>query len=79
MMLGTSELAVVLSLRCLCLTSWKHLLKSSFSTCYRGIERHVELGLMLEPLANPEPGWLAELISWWIADDGFVDMSRERR
>lgn len=25
---------------------------------------------------NPEPGWLADFLSWWIADDGYADMSR---
>jgi len=26
--------------------------------------------------ANPEPGWLADFLAWWIADDGYADMSR---
>lgn len=26
--------------------------------------------------ANPEPNWLSEFISWWIADDGYADLSR---
>lgn len=26
--------------------------------------------------ANPMPGWLADFISWWIADDGYADMDR---
>lgn len=26
--------------------------------------------------ANPQPGWLAEFLSWWIAEDGFADLSR---
>lgn len=25
---------------------------------------------------NPEPGWLADFLSWWIADDGYADLSR---
>lgn len=25
---------------------------------------------------NPEPGWLAELLSWWIDDDGYANLSR---
>ena len=25
---------------------------------------------------NPEPGWLAEFLDWWIADDGYADLSR---
>lgn len=25
---------------------------------------------------NPEPGWLADFLSWWIAEDGYADMSR---
>ena len=25
---------------------------------------------------NPEPGWLANFLSWWIAEDGFADLSR---
>lgn len=26
--------------------------------------------------ANPEPNWLADFLSWWIADDGYADLSR---
>lgn len=26
--------------------------------------------------ANPMPGWLANFIDWWIADDGYADMNR---
>jgi len=26
--------------------------------------------------ANPAPGWLADFLAWWIADDGYADMSR---
>ena len=26
--------------------------------------------------ANPQPGWLAKFLDWWIADDGYADMSR---
>lgn len=25
---------------------------------------------------NPEPGWLADFLSWWIADDGYADLDR---
>lgn len=25
---------------------------------------------------NPEPGWLADFLSWWIAEDGYADMDR---
>ena len=25
---------------------------------------------------NPEPGWLADFLDWWIAEDGYADMSR---
>ena len=25
---------------------------------------------------NPEPGWLADLLAWWIADDGYANMDR---
>ena len=26
--------------------------------------------------ANPEPNWLGEFLSWWIAEDGYADMER---
>lgn len=25
---------------------------------------------------NPEPGWLADFLSWWIAEDGYADLDR---
>lgn len=25
---------------------------------------------------NPEPGWLADFLDWWIAEDGYADMER---
>lgn len=25
---------------------------------------------------NPEPGWLADFLSWWIAEEGYADLSR---
>lgn len=25
---------------------------------------------------NPEPGWLADFLDWWIADDGYANMDR---
>ena len=25
---------------------------------------------------NPEPGWLADMLAWWIAEDGYADLSR---
>lgn len=25
---------------------------------------------------NPEPGWLADFLSWWIAEDGYADLTR---
>ena len=25
---------------------------------------------------NPEPGWLADFLAWWIAEDGYADLSR---
>jgi len=28
---------------------------------------------------NPEPGWLADFLAWWIADDGYADLSRVGR
>lgn len=35
-----------------------------------GIEAYVRA------TANPEPNWLADFLSWWIADDGYADLSR---
>lgn len=26
--------------------------------------------------ANPQPGWLAELLAWWIDEDGYANLSR---
>lgn len=26
--------------------------------------------------ANPEPGWLADFLGWWIADDGYASLDR---
>jgi len=26
--------------------------------------------------ANPQPGWLADFIDWWIADDGYANLAR---
>lgn len=25
---------------------------------------------------NPEPGWLADFLAWWISEDGYADLSR---
>jgi len=29
--------------------------------------------------ANPEPGWLADFLDWWIADDGYADLEKAGR
>lgn len=29
--------------------------------------------------ANPQPGWLADFLSWWIADDGYANLDRVQR
>ncbi len=29
--------------------------------------------------ANPEPGWLADFLAWWIAADGYADLARVGR
>ena len=26
--------------------------------------------------ANPEPGWLANFLDWWVADDGYADLDK---
>ena len=28
---------------------------------------------------NPEPGWLADFLEWWIAEDGYADLARVGR
>jgi predicted phage terminase large subunit-like protein len=30
----------------------------------------------IKATCNPEPGWLADFLSWWIAEDGYADLSR---
>jgi len=45
-----------------------YLLSRNRSTC--GIRPYIRA------TANPEPNWLADFLSWWIADDGYADMSR---
>lgn len=30
----------------------------------------------IKATANPEPGWLYKFLSWWIAEDGYADLSR---
>lgn len=45
-----------------------YLLSRNRSTC--GVRPYVRA------TANPEPNWLADFLDWWIADDGYADMSR---
>ncbi len=45
-----------------------YMLSRNRTTC--GIRSYVRA------TANPEPGWLADFIGWWIAPDGYADMSR---
>lgn len=45
-----------------------YMLSRNRSTC--GVRPYVRA------TCNPEPGWLADFLSWWIADDGYADMSR---
>ena len=45
-----------------------YMLSRNRSTC--GVRPYVRA------TCNPEPGWLADFLSWWIAEDGYADMSR---
>lgn len=45
-----------------------YMLSRNRSTC--GVRPYVRA------TANPQPGWLADFISWWIAEDGYADLSR---
>ena len=45
-----------------------YMLSRNRSTC--GVRPYVRA------TCNPEPGWLADFLSWWIAEDGYADLSR---
>lgn len=45
-----------------------YMLSRNRSTC--GIAPYVRAS------ANPEPGWLADLLSWWIAEDGYANLEK---
>ena len=45
-----------------------YMLSRNRSTC--GVRPYIRA------TCNPEPGWLADFLSWWIAEDGYANMSR---
>lgn len=45
-----------------------YMLSRNRSTC--GVRPYVRA------TANPQPGWLADLLGWWIAEDGYADLSK---
>ncbi len=45
-----------------------YMLSRNRSTC--GVKPYVRA------TANPEPGWLADFLGWWIADDGYANLDR---
>ncbi len=45
-----------------------YMLSRNRSTC--GVRPYVRA------TCNPEPGWLAEFLSWWIAEDGYAELER---
>jgi len=45
-----------------------YMMSRNRSTC--GVKPYVRA------TCNPEPGWLADFLDWWIADDGYADLSR---
>lgn len=45
-----------------------YMLSRNRSTC--GVKPYVRA------TCNPEPGWLADFLSWWISDDGYADLNR---
>lgn len=45
-----------------------YMLSRNRSTC--GVRSYIRA------TCNPEPGWLADFLSWWIAEDGYADLSR---
>lgn len=47
---------------------WWYMLSRNRSTC--GVRPYVRA------TANPEPGWLADLLDWWIDEDGYADLSK---
>jgi len=49
-------------------TMFFFMLARNRSTC--GIKPYIRA------TANPQPGWLADFITWWLADDGYADMDK---
>lgn len=47
---------------------WWYMLSRNRSTC--GVRPYVRA------TANPEPGWLADLLGWWIDQDGYANLER---
>lgn len=45
-----------------------YMLSRNRSTC--GVRPYIRA------TANPEPGWLADFLDWWIAPDGYADLNR---
>ncbi len=52
-------------------TQFFYMLTRNRSLC--GVQPYVRAS------ANPEPGWLADFLGWWIADDGYADLARVGR
>src|SRR5574340_642678 len=46
-----------------------YMLSRNRSTC--GVRPYIRAS------ANPQPGWLADFLSWWIDDDGYANLDRK--